>query len=131
MKIWDIGGQFQYRQNWVDYAKMGDVIIFMIDGSNVRKKINKYNYIELQYDTVPVAKKELHSLLDEKGIEGKPLLILNNKIDIEPHMTDVDIIKELNLDYVYSNKWAVISISALKELNLEDAIYWLSNKTGK
>ena len=35
MKIWDIGGQFQYRQNWVDYAKMGDVIIFMIDGSNV------------------------------------------------------------------------------------------------
>ena len=35
MKIWDIGGQFQYRQNWVDYAKMGDVIIFMIDSSNV------------------------------------------------------------------------------------------------
>ena len=57
-----------------------------------------------------MAKKELHSLLDEKGIEGKPLLILNNKIDIEPHMTDVDIIKELNLD---------------------DAVYWLSNKTGK
>ena len=127
MKIWDIGGQFQYRQNWVDYAKMGDVIIFMIDGSNVY--IN--NFYILQYETIPVAKKELHSLLDEKGIEGKPLLVLNNKIDIEPHMTDVDIIKELNLDYVYSNKWAVISISALKEINLEDAIYWLSNKTGK
>ena len=46
-------------------------------------------------------------------------------------MSDVDIIKELNLDYVYSNKWAVISISALKALNLEDAVYWLSNKTGK
>ena len=127
MKIWDIGGQFQYRQNWVDYAKMGDVIIFMIDGSNVYKN----NFYILQYETIPVAKKELHSLLDEKGIEGKPLLVLNNKIDIEPHMTDVDIIKELNLDYVYSNKWAVISISALKEINLEDAIYWLSNKTGK
>ena len=129
MKIWDIGGQFHYRQNWVDYAKMGDVIIFMIDGSNVRYNNKLFKYV--QYDTVPVAKKELHSLLDEKGIEGKPLLILNNKIDIEPHMTDVDIIKELNLDYIYSNKWAVISISALKELNLEDAVYWLSNKTGK
>ena len=78
-----------------------------------------------------MAKKELHSLLDEKGIEGKPLLILNNKIDIEPHMNDSDIIKELNLDYVYSNKWAVISISALKELHLDDAVYWLSNKCGK
>ena len=128
MKIWDIGGQFQYRQNWVDYAKMGDVIVFMIDGSNVRQI---YFNIFIQYDTLPVAKKELHSLLDEKGIEGKPLLILNNKIDIEPHMNDSDIIKELNLDYVYSNKWAVISISALKELHLEDVVYWLGNKTGK
>ena len=36
MKIWDIGRQFQYRQNWIDYAKMGDVIIFMFDGNNVR-----------------------------------------------------------------------------------------------
>ena len=78
-----------------------------------------------------MAKKELHSLLDEKGIEGKPLLILNHKIDTEPHMSESDIIKELNLDYVYSNKWAVISISALKEINLQDAIYWLGNKTGK
>lgn len=36
MKIWDIGGQFQYRQNWVDYAKICNVIIFVVDSSNVR-----------------------------------------------------------------------------------------------
>ena len=46
-------------------------------------------------------------------------------------MNDSDIIKELNLDYVYSNKWAVISISALKELKLDDVVNWLSNKVGK
>ena len=46
-------------------------------------------------------------------------------------MNDSDIIKELNLDYFYSNKLAVISISALKEINLQDAVYWLGNKTGK
>ena len=45
MKIWDIGGQFQYRQNWVDYAKMGDVIISMIDSSNVNIFYNKYFYL--------------------------------------------------------------------------------------
>ena len=47
MKIWDIGGQFQYRQNWVDYAKMGDVIVFMIDGSNsmILYPLQKKNYI--------------------------------------------------------------------------------------
>jgi GTPase SAR1 family protein len=41
MKIWDIGGQFQFRQNWVDYAKLSDVIIFMIDASDVRKNLYK------------------------------------------------------------------------------------------
>jgi GTPase SAR1 family protein len=55
MKIWDIGGQFQYRQNWVDYAKMGDVIIFMIDSSNVNIfLINIYFYSMKQY---PLLKK--------------------------------------------------------------------------
>jgi len=35
LKVWDIGGQFQYRQNWIDYAKMADVILYMVDSSNV------------------------------------------------------------------------------------------------
>ena len=42
MKIWDIGGQFQYRQNWIDYAKNGDVIIFMVDSSNVSTHSSLY-----------------------------------------------------------------------------------------
>ena len=129
MKIWDIGGQFQYRQNWVDYAKMGDVIIFMIDSSNVNIFYNKYFY--LQYETIPVAKKELTSLLEEKGLEGKPLLILSNKIDIDPHMSEVELIKELNLDYLYSNQWAVVQISALQGTYLENALEWISKNCGK
>jgi ADP-ribosylation factor-like protein 8 len=70
----------------------------------------------------------LHSLLDEKGIDGRPLLILANKIDIEPHMSESDIIRELNLDYLYSNPWAVITLSALKGTNLEQVLDWLSKK---
>ena len=70
-------------------------------------------------------------MLEEKGIENKPLLVLNNKIDIEPHMTDMEIIKELNLDYLYSNPWAVVSVSALKGQNLEDAINWINKNCGK
>ena len=45
MKIWDIGGQFQYRQNWIDYAKNGDVIIFMVDSSNVSAHSSLTMYI--------------------------------------------------------------------------------------
>ena len=40
MKIWDIGGQFQFRQNWVDYAKLADVVIFMLDSTDV----NLFNF---------------------------------------------------------------------------------------
>ena len=39
MKMWDIGGQFQYRSYWSDYAKLCDVIVFIVDASNVRKRI--------------------------------------------------------------------------------------------
>jgi GTPase SAR1 family protein len=39
MKIWDIGGQFQYRQNWIEYAKNADVVIFMVDSSNVKNDL--------------------------------------------------------------------------------------------
>ena len=51
-----------------------------------------------------------------------------NKIDIEPHMSESEIIRELNLDYVYSNPWAVIPLSALKGNNLEQVLEWLSKK---
>ena len=42
MKIWDIGGQVQYRGEWGRYTKGCDVILFMIDASNVRKEIFEY-----------------------------------------------------------------------------------------
>lgn len=67
--------------------------------------------------------------MDNKGIEGKPVLILSNKIDIDPHMSESEIIKELNLDYVYSNQWAVVNISALKGTNFEEAITWLDKQS--
>ncbi len=70
----------------------------------------------------------MHGLLDEKGIENKPLLVLSNKIDIEPHMKENEIIKEMNLDYVYSNPWVVITLSALKGTNMEQVVEWLSKK---
>lgn len=47
MKFWDIGGQFQYRQNWIDYAKMADVIIFMVDASNVMKIFHNFFSMKL------------------------------------------------------------------------------------
>jgi len=35
MRIWDLAGQVQFRGEWISYAKTCDVIIFMVDASNV------------------------------------------------------------------------------------------------
>ena len=35
MKVWDLGGQSQYRQEWEKFARGTNVIIFMIDSSSV------------------------------------------------------------------------------------------------
>ena len=72
----------------------------------------------------------MYNLLEDKSIENKPLLVLANKIDLEPHMSEVEIIKELNLEYVNST-WAVLSISALKGSNFEKVLEWLNSKAEK
>ncbi len=35
LKVWDIGGQVQYRQEWGRYTKGTDAILFVLDSSNV------------------------------------------------------------------------------------------------
>lgn len=35
IKIWDIGGQVQYRPEWGNYAQGCDALIFVVDTSNV------------------------------------------------------------------------------------------------
>ena len=35
MKIWDIGGQVQYRPEWGNYAQGCDALIFVVDSSDV------------------------------------------------------------------------------------------------
>mmetsp|Transcript_18630 Transcript_18630/g.60214 ORF Transcript_18630/g.60214 Transcript_18630/m.60214 type:complete len:199 (-) Transcript_18630:669-1265(-) len=50
MKCWDIGGQAQYRSEWGRYTRGCDVIIYVVDAH--------------AYDMLPLARKELHRLLE-------------------------------------------------------------------
>ena len=42
---------------------------------------------------MPLARKELHALLEDPELQKMPLLVLGNKIDLEPHMSKEEIIK--------------------------------------
>jgi ADP-ribosylation factor-like protein 8 len=113
IKAWDLGGQVQYRTEWSRYAKGTNVIIFVVDSSAI--------------GLISYSRKELHTMLEERDLIGIPLLVLSNKIDIHPHLTEPEIIQGLNLDYVIDNPWLVISISALKGTNIERVVDWLLN----
>jgi ADP-ribosylation factor-like protein 8 len=69
-----------------------------------------------------------------------PLLVVANKIDLEPHATEPQLIKgsppplsfqlihplaELNLDYIVDNPWIIIPCSALRNTNIDEVIQWL------
>ena len=57
-----------------------------------------------------------------------PLLILGNKIDINPHLSELEIIQGLKLDYVIDNPWVVVPRSALYGINFTQVIEWLLNR---
>ena len=113
IKALDLGGQVQYRTEWSRYAKGTNVIIFVVDSSAT--------------DLISYSRKELHTMLEERDLAGIPLLVLSNKIDISPHLSEPEIIQGLNLDYVIDNPWLVISISALRGTNIERVVDWLLN----
>eukprot|EP00752_Nemacystus_decipiens_P012632 g11188.t1 len=111
MKCWDIGGQAQYRGEWGRYTRGSDVIIYVVDAHAEEK--------------AALARRELHRLLEDEELASTPLLVLANKVDLEPHMSEDQVIRELNLDYVTANPWILIPISALKVINIDQVLQWL------
>lgn len=101
--------------------------------------------LHIQTENVPLARAELHRLLEDPELRGTPLLVLANKIDVEPSLSEQEMVKELNLDYIseadnpvccqrwllgsqtWANpflllpilQWVIIPISALKGTNVD------------
>ena len=71
---------------------------------------------------MPLARKELHALLEDPELQKMPLLVLGNKIDLEPHMSKEEIIKGLNLDYIQDQPWECMAISGLRGMGVERVI---------
>jgi Arf/Sar family protein len=79
MKCWDLGGQSQYRSEWGRYTKGCNVILFVVDS----------NALHL----LPDAKAELHRLLEDQELATTPILVVANKIDLDPHVSEQDLVK--------------------------------------
>jgi ADP-ribosylation factor-like protein 8 len=111
LKVWDLGGQERFRSEWGRYTQGCDCIIFCVDAHD--------------FGRIEQAKKELHHLLQDTSLHGLPLLICLNKIDLQPHMSKEECIRDLGLSSITENPWLVIPISALRQTNINDVVDWL------
>lgn len=80
-------------------------------------------------DALPVAKEELHALLDKPVLDGIPLLVLGNKSDLPGKLSVDELIEVLNLKAVSHREVSCYGISAKEETNLDAVLQWLIKKT--
>ena len=76
-------------------------------------------------DALPVARDELHNLLQNTELEGIPLLVLGNKSDLAEHMTVDELIEALDLKAISHREVSCYGISAKEETNLDAVMQWL------
>ncbi|KAL4232802.1 ADP-ribosylation factor-like protein 13B [Mactra antiquata] len=89
--LYDLGGGSKIRDIWKKYLAEIYGIIYLVDSSAPER--------------FPEVKQSLESVLENEKVQGKPLLILANKEDIQDHVEEVDIMEQLNIeDLVNVNK---------------------------
>ncbi|KAM4700206.1 ADP-ribosylation factor-like protein 11 [Discoglossus pictus] len=96
--IWDVGGQDKLRSNWKEYLEDTDVLIFVVDSSDVSR--------------IPDATAELLTVLNNENMSGVPFLILANKKDVEGTVSIRDLIKVLKLENYDDRPWEILACSA-------------------
>jgi ADP-ribosylation factor-like protein 8 len=82
-------------------------------------------------EALPVAKEELHILLEKPAMEGIPLLVLGNKSDLRGHLTVDELIDSLDLKRVTHREVSCYGISAKEETNLDAVLQWLIARSTK
>lgn len=82
-------------------------------------------------DALPIAKEELHALLEKPVLDGIPLLVLGNKSDLPEKLSVDELIEALNLKAVTHREVSCYGISAKEETNLDAVLQWLIKRTSR
>lgn len=117
LKCWDLGGQPRFRSMWERYCRGVNAIVFIVDSAD--------------REALPVAKEELHILLEKPVLEGIPLLVLGNKSDLEEKLSVDELIEALDLKSVSHREVSCYGISAKEETNLDAVLQWLVARASK
>lgn len=117
LKCWDLGGQPRFRSMWERYCRGVNAIVFIVDSADAA--------------ALPVAKEELHNLLQKPVLDGIPLLVLGNKNDLNEALSVDEIIEALDLKTIAHREVSCYGISAKEETNLDAVLQWLVARSSK
>jgi ADP-ribosylation factor-like protein 8 len=124
IKIWDLGGQSQFRQGmWSRYSRDVDAVVYVIDVSDP--------------ETLDLAFEELFRVLGYQELSGIPLLLLFNKMDallgsIEQKNETVNtILEQFKFDDIKEREKGWLAISCKELFNVDKALAWLIEQSKK
>ncbi|KAE8443044.1 hypothetical protein EG329_002438 [Mollisiaceae sp. DMI_Dod_QoI] len=117
LKCWDLGGQPRFRSMWERYCRGVNAIVFIVDSADT--------------EALPVARDELHMLLEKPVLDGIPLLVLGNKSDLDEKLSVDELIDALDLKSISHREVSCYGISAKEETNLDAVLQWLVARANK
>ena len=114
---YDVGGRDPIPHQYVHAKRVGvnrgtDGVIFVVDSQDPGR--------------LPHARDDLHYVIQDEHLKGKPLLIFCNKQDLPNAMPPSEIAKQLGVSEV-SSKWHAVGCSAYKKTGLMEGFDWMSN----
>ena len=122
-----------------DFGQCGNVIVAVstlscecrkyIRGLNYSDSFHRYVVDAADKAALPVAKEELHALLEKPVLDGIPLLVLGNKSDLPNKLSVDELIETLSMKAISHREVSCYGISAKEETNLDAVLEWLINKT--
>lgn len=112
IKLWDLGGQPRFRGMWERYCRGVQAIVFVVDAADL--------------DSIEEAAKELHNLLERPSLEGIPVLVVGNKVDLKEALSTEELIGRMNLKGLGSREVSVYSISCKEKTNIHMVLEWLT-----
>src|SRR5438105_4901943 len=98
---WDLGGQPRFRTMWERYCRGVNAIVYALSTIPVHSVhtnlSSRFIVDSADRAALPVARDELHALLEKPVLDGIPLLVLGNKTDLPDKLSVDEIIDEMDL----------------------------------
>ncbi len=113
---WDMPGQVSFRNKWIRGMQDSNIIVYMIDVSN-----------QLRFEE---SKREIWKILNRYEIDGIPLLILGNKVDLINLGNDADqtqrmkneILSFFDLEKIKERNWEFLFTSVKTNYQVDAVI---------